>query len=361
MKLVVNPSYKHSQEIVSTFNKYKDLISFKDHTQYTEELITDTIETIIECKKLELSKKHILWLTKQIYNLSLTKEQIKNDYLPLIKFHYYNQDDLASIESYLSISDLNSSIEGLENKEEAVSEKELDIFFEKDRWFVAMPHTTKASCLLGKNTDWCTSRTKTQNLFLNYVGRYSDDITLFYIIRIDGNPKKNPNDKLSVGFINGKPVFDGQEGGLTVNASNKGILLQEFSEILGKELAKEMLVKMDEKSQSIKGKHPAKLEMERVARSVEKYRKKISEFKNEDDLSAFKQEIARYNLIEEIQILLSKDREEPVKIILAENPNLTEFVQQKMYSDRNDMVNYSLFLNKNLTHSLRIKLRRFFG
>jgi hypothetical protein len=135
---------------------------------------------------------------------------VKDDYLPLIKFHFNNQDLLKPINSYSNVSELNSDIESLGEESEAVSEKELDIFFEKDGWILTMPHTTKASCLLGKGTDWCTSRTKSQNLFLSYIGRYSDDIVLFYVIKIDGNPKKNPNDKLSVGFENGKPIFDGK-------------------------------------------------------------------------------------------------------------------------------------------------------
>jgi len=356
MRLVRNPSYKHSPELIREFNKHKDSISYKDHTQYTEELISLIIKTVIECKRLGFSSKHILWLTKQIHENQLTKDMVKDDYLPLIKFHFNNQELLKSISEYKSISELNTDIELLGEESETVSEKELDIFFEKDGWILCMPHTTKASCLLGKETDWCTARTKSQNLFLSYVGRYSDDIVLFYVIKIDGNPKKNPNDKLSVGFENGKPIFDGKKGGLTVNASNKGISIEDFGQILGKELAKEMLIKMDEKSQSIKGKHPAKKEMERIAKSVDKYLKKISEFKNEDELNSFKQEIAKYNLSEDMQIVLSEDENRFVRIYLAENLNLFESTQFKLADDKKEMVRAYLAKNPNLFESVQIKL-----
>jgi uncharacterized protein YciU (UPF0263 family) len=356
MRLVRNPSYKHSSELIREFNKHKDSISFKDHTQYTDELLNLTLNTVIECKRLGFSSKYILWLTKQIYENQLTKDMVKDDYLPLIKFHFNNQDFLKPISSYSNVSELNSDIESLGEESEAVSEKELDIFFEKDGWILTMPHTTKASCLLGKGTDWCTSRTKSQNLFLSYIGRYSDDIVLFYVIKIDGNPKKNPNDKLSVGFENGKPIFDGKSGGLTVNASNKGILIEEFGEILGKELAQIMLVKMDEKSQSIKGKHPAKKEMERIAKSVDKYLKKISEFKNEDELNSFKQEIAQYNLSKDMQIILSEDENQWVRANLASNPNLIESIQIKLADDEYEWVRRYLALNPNLIESLQLKL-----
>jgi len=356
MRLVRNPSYKHPPELIREFNKLKDSISFKDHTQYTDELFKITLKIVVDCKKLGLSNKHILWLTKQIYESQLTEDRIKEDYLPLIEFHFNNQNLLKSISSYSSISELNTDIESLSEENETVSEKELDIFFEKDGWILSMPHTTKASCLLGKQTEWCTSRTKSQNLFLNYVGRYSDDIVLFYVIKIDGNPKKNPNDKLSVGFVNGIPVFDGNSGGLTVNASNKGISIEEFGQILGKELSQIILIKMDEKSQSIKGKHPAKKEMERIAKSVDRYMKKISEFKNEDELNEFKKQIAKYNLSKNMQFVLSEDEDQLVRANLAENPNLIESVQIKLADDENEWVRRYLVLNPNLIESLQLKL-----
>ena len=355
MRLTRNPSYKHSPELIREFNKHKDSISYKDHTQYTDELLIVVIETVIECKRLGLSSKYVLWLTKQIYENQLTKDMIKDDYLPLIKFHFNNQDLLKPISEYKDISELNTDIESLDEEDETVSENELDIFFEKDGWILAMPHTTKASCLLGKETDWCTARTKSQNLFLSYVGRFKEDIVLFYVIKIDGNPKKNPNDKLSVGFVNGKPIFGGKRGGLTVNASNKGFLIEEFSQILGKELAREMLIKMDEKSQSIKGKHPAKKEMERIVKSVDKYLKKISEFKNEDELNDFKKEIIQYNISKDMQSVLSEDKNEWVRANLAQNPNLIESVQLKL-ADDNEWVRRDLAKNPNLFESLQIKL-----
>ena len=355
MRLIRNPSYRHSPELIREFNKHKDSISYKDHTQYTDELLNLTLNTLIECKRLSLSSKHILWLTKQIYENQLTKDIVKDDYLPLIKFHFNNQDLLKPINSYSDISDLNTDIESLGEESETVSEKELDIFFEKDGWILSMPHTTKASCLLGKETNWCTARTKSQNLFLSYVGRFDEDVVLFYVIKIDGNPKKNPNDKLSVGFENGKPIFDGKNGGLTVNASNKGILIEVFGQILGKELSQIMLIKMDEKSQSIKGKHPAKKEMERIAKSVDRYMKKISEFKNEDELIEFKKEIAQYNLSKDMQSVLSEDKNKVVRRNLARNPNLFESVQLK-FADEEEWVRRNLARNPNLIESLQIKL-----
>ena len=334
MKFVRNPSHKHSLKLIEEFNRHKDSISFKDHTQYDEDLLKTTIVTILECKKIGLSSKHILWLTKQIYDNKLTEKQIEEDFLPLVKFHYYNQELLAPIESYKNISTLGIDIESLSEESETVSENELDIFFEKDGWILAMPHTTKASCLLGKGTTWCTSRTKSQNLFLSYVGDPSVKKILFYVIKINGNPSKNPNDKLSVGFINGKPIFNGNFGGITVNSSNSGITIYDFASILGSELAKEMLRKMDEKSQSIKGEHPASKEMERIAKSVDKYIKKINDLKYESAINNFKAMIASYyKLSKEVESLLIEDKE--IQPYLASNENLSESSQLILANTQN--------------------------
>jgi hypothetical protein len=108
MRLVRNPSYKHPLELIREFNKHKDSISFKDHTQYTEDLLKLTIGIVLECKKIGLSSKHIMWLTNQIYNNKLTEKQIDEDFLPLVKFHYYNQELLAPIESYKNVSMIRS-------------------------------------------------------------------------------------------------------------------------------------------------------------------------------------------------------------------------------------------------------------
>ena len=356
MRTAANPSYKHSPELIQKFNRYKDSIFYKDYTQYTKELLTVTLNSIEECKKSKISNKYILWLTERIYKSKLTLNSLKEEYMPLIKFHFNNKDLLKSIDSYLNVYELNADIKSLKEKSEFVSEKELDIFFEKDGWILAMPHTTKASCLLGKDTDWCTARTKSQNLFLSYVGNIEGNNILFYLIKIDGNPKKNPNDKLSVGFRNRVPIFGGESASSTVNALNEILSIEEFGQILGKELAQIMLIKMDEKSQSIEGKHPAKKEMERIAKSVDKYMKKISEFKNEDELNNFKVEIARYDISKDMQMLLSNDEYKDVRSILAANPNLIESIQIKLANDEDEEVRRFLALNPILIKSLQIKL-----
>ena len=100
-------------------------------------------------------------------------------------------------------------------------------------WVVAMPHTRESSCQLGKGTTWCTSATQSKNLFLSYSVFRDENIVLYYIIKNGADSRKDPTAKLSVGFIEGLPVMDGSSGGLTVDASNKGITENRLSQILG--------------------------------------------------------------------------------------------------------------------------------
>ncbi len=306
MRLVRNPSYKHSSELINKFNYYKNLISFKDHSQYTEELLLATLDAVEKSKKLSLKSEHILWITDQVYKHKLSIKQVEEDYLPSLKLHFQNKNLLNPIGQYKNVSELNTDIQKLEDGEnEFVSDKEMDVFFEKDNWRLALPHTTKASCLLGKETDWCTARTKSENLFLQYVGDAKSDIFIFYIIRVNANSRKNPDDKMSIGFFNGKPIFDGKDGGMTVNSKNTGITLDKYKKLLGEDLANEFLLQMTNKIIKFGGKHPLKKELTLVAKSPKKYLKKANEYKKNKELDRFKRILNEYELDKEVDLLLN--------------------------------------------------------
>jgi hypothetical protein len=306
MRLVRNPSYKHSPELLNKFNSYKSLIFFKDHSQYTEDILTTTLEAVEKSKKMMLKSEHILWLTKQIYEKKPSIIQVEEDYIPPVRLHFQNQSLLNPISNYDNLSDLNMDIQKLDESDgDIISDKELNVFFERDGWLLSMPYTTKASIFLGKDTDWCTARVKSDNMFINYVGQAEKDILLFYIIRIKGNPHKNPNDKISVGFIDGKPNFSATRGGMTVNAKNEGVTLDAYKKILGEVVANEFMQRMINKAQEIGNKHPIKEELTLISQSAERYIKKTSEYAKENELKNFKKVLSQYDLSEEVDLLLN--------------------------------------------------------
>ena len=254
--------------------------------------IKDKLEIAQKSLGDKLTSKYINWIAKQ---LSISSEPVE-DILPLLKSFEKNQDKIkkifqgnsGDINSYKTVGDLSNRLEELnkstENKQGVAGEI---IYSSKDSpWVVTMPHNTEESCDAGSGTTWCTARTQSQNLFLSYVGR-DDDIILFYVINKNENPRKNPNAKLSVGFVHGKPVFNQGHGGLTVNANNDGLTEENFSEIVGPENAKLFLRLMAKKAEELKGKHPAQAEIELIRKDFYKAIKKLESFKNKEERDDF--------------------------------------------------------------------------
>ena len=148
-------------------------------------------------------------------------------------------------------------------------------------WVVAMPHTRESSCQLGKGTTWCTAATQSQNLFYSYVARRRNNIVLYYVIKKGADPRIDPTSKLSIGFAGGEPVFKGNYGGVTVDASNKGLTYERYKEILGDQ-ALPALRAMEAHADSIEGKHPAKKQIEEMAKDIDKFREQVSPMKTNE-------------------------------------------------------------------------------
>jgi HEAT repeat protein len=139
-------------------------------------------------------------------------------------------------------------------------------------WNLWMPTTRENSCrivgsdpvTLKPNTTWCTARTSGSNLFYNYVGSPEQDITLFYVIRDD---PKTSGDWLSVGFVNGKPVLLGQDGGVSVDGDNAGLTPSSLRAHLIPHYDEIMAV-LTQKNRLLGGKHPAHQKVIDAARSL---------------------------------------------------------------------------------------------
>ena len=189
-------------------------------------------------------------------------------------------------------------------------------------WLVAMPHTTESSCQLGKGTTWCTAATQSQNLFLNYTGRKDVDVILYYIMKRGADPRQDPNAKLSVGFVGGKLKLTGQDGGVSVDAENKGLTENKLQQILGDQF-QPIMTAMQQHAASIKGKHPAKKVMQQIAagdlQRFNKYTKNLEEKEREDFIA----QLLNYDVAAKLLIQLATDESNTVKIkrYVAENPN----------------------------------------
>ena len=114
MYLRKNPA-KLDEILVKEFKKNSANIAVKDSTRYTNTLLATILFSLIEGKKIGLKNKHFLWLTKLIFDKKLTDDNLKEDYLPVLKTFISNENliktgKLKEIDEYKNISELNKDI-----------------------------------------------------------------------------------------------------------------------------------------------------------------------------------------------------------------------------------------------------------
>lgn len=206
-----------------------------------------------------------------------------------------------SIKTYPSVNDLRMLIQKLEDAEESDIQydnilkdpSQVQLIGKAGKWEVLMPVTQKGSIacdISGKDTTWCTQKRSGQNLFYSYVARYGQDIILFYVMDYTRTPdlraEKDADARLSIGFVNGKPVLDGQSGSVSVNALNRGLTPEYLQNALGENYNQVMSL-MTSKAEEVGGKHPAKEQMKKAATNLfylKKLVKDLGEQEKEDFL-----------------------------------------------------------------------------
>lgn len=290
-------------------------------------------------------QKYLPWIVKVIQ----TTEEPVEDIVPLVLTFDKKQPALkakgqpSDINSYKTVQELAKAIQSLEKAKEELSVESipnLDVLYNKpnDPWVLVMARDTESSCESGSGTTWCTARTQGQNLFMSYVAREGSPVVLFYIINKELDSRKVADAKLSVGFVDKKPVFDGKDGSLSVNAENKGITEDRFQQILGKERAGLFLSLMQTKANSIE-KHPAREELENLLNDPVAFEKKLESFKDEDMKEDF------IDLVFDSEI--SEEKANPLLNIVLQNKRIgTDVIDQyHFFSQRGYM---PLFIQRKL-------------
>jgi hypothetical protein len=291
---------------------------------------------------------HLKWL------LRMEKFEPIADIAGLIPAFIKNKQRLAikDLDLYRNPNDLRAALEALGesegDKRRQLRDNETDIVYNDEQWIVVMPHTMESSIQWGKGTTWCTAATKSANLFYSYVGRKKEDIILYYIIRKGADSNLDPNAKLSVGFLGGKPVVDGKKGGLTVNASNHGLTESSLKEILNSKF--DLIMKsLESHAKKIGGKHPAKKEIKKIAASknpsvIEKYTVGMKP----EDRSNFLEALLDYDVSAEVLTLISIDESPFVRERVTQNPNTSIETLSRLIRDEDELVKNSAIKNPNM-------------
>lgn len=134
----------------------------------------------------------------------------------------------TDIFKYKTLADIQNIVLSLDQEQTRdfyqAQQSEYDVIFENEDWKVIFPKTKRASIYFGDGTAWCTAyKAKTGGLQNQYIYYSSSNIFLSYFIN-----KKTDRAEINVGFLEGKPVFNGNHGGVSVLANNNGITRESF-------------------------------------------------------------------------------------------------------------------------------------
>ena len=281
---------------------------------------------------------HLKWL------LRMEKFEPIADMAGLIPAFIQNKQRLTvkDLDLYRNPNDLRAALEALGesegDKRRQLREGETDVVYNDEQWIVVMPHTMESSIQWGKGTKWCTAATKSANLFYSYVGRKDQDIILFYIINKNSDSRIDNTSKLSVGFVNGTPLLDGKNGGLSVNASNIGIEKESLKKILDTKLELIMSA-MKSHSEKIKSKHPAKQAMQKIAQAknpsvLEKYTAGMNLKERKDFIKI----LLEYDLSSEMSSFFARDEDKEVRSAVARNHGTPAEILTRLANEEYELV-----------------------
>ena len=333
----------------------------KDLASLSFEQLETLYKTVETSKNKNLKSEYIQWVTgqlKQIPDLSL--QQVIEDYIPPLLSLQKNKEkfDPKILENLRSIEELNKSLnQKVSSDEMAVSEEQFGKLAEENGWILYMPHTTEASCEIGKtggrrDTTWCTTRPDASNMFLQYSARADENIILFSVVKKGVNAEKDTHAKMSVGFIDGKPEFNQGDGGVSVNADNKNLTQKKFEEVLGKDLASRFLKIMQEKAVGLKGEHPAKDEFRKLVQNPRAFQAKLDSFAKDENGQELRKNFLKSSLgykeiSPELLHILSREKDENIRGAVAKNPNTPREVLTALSGDSWEYVRSFVARNPN--------------
>ena len=161
------------------------------YQKYYSNIPEDIFQEIISAdptynpQKPQKMGKYGKWLLNLYKQNKLKTEDLYKvtDYLSYF-VKYYNRIENKDINKISDLPSLFNVIrpfkEAEDNGEEMATSKSDEIrkikedaekFYEDDTWLVIVPHSQEASCYYGKNTQWCTAATGSQNYFNYYNGQ----------------------------------------------------------------------------------------------------------------------------------------------------------------------------------------------
>jgi hypothetical protein len=198
-------------------------------------------------------------------------------------------------------------------------------------WNLWLPSSRDNSCYIAgydpetmqPKTTWCTARMSGSNLFYSYAS--NPKLILFYVIKDDAIDYK---DRLSIGFMNGKPVLEGKYGGLSVDATNKGLTDKILREILGSHYEGVMKV-LEDKVKESKGVSPYGEKFAEAARSVEAFKGMTTGLSKDEQADLISQILKEKKISDEVYLYCAQNKHPKVVDNLMRS-NAPAYVKKKV-------------------------------
>jgi hypothetical protein len=224
-------------------------------------------------------------------------------------------------------------------------------------WNLWMPTTRENSCRIGAGTTWCTARTSGSNLFLSYVARPNENIVLFYVIKDEAETKE---DRLSIGFTNGKPNLGGGFGGLSVDANNSGLTKAKLQKIFGDDFERILSI-LNKKSKSISGQHPAKAKMIEAAQDVELLKNLTKGLSVDEKIDFYQTAVssgsrAGVDISDVLNFLVNSDDDRVKLVVLNGGNKIPENILLKLATNSNANVRKHVAMNPKTPEGFLAKL-----
>lgn len=305
------------------------------------EPIRDIIPDVLEFKKPDFVNK-IKIKSKRLNDPSLLNR------LNLSVKIYPSVNSLRAM-----IEETNVDISGLDRSKFVPLETgdDLEIVGKAGPWTVILPKTIRGSvscdARTSKDTTWCTTKRSGQNLFYHYVGQGAVNMMLFYIMdysRKPDNPiedrqfpfEANNDSRISLGVVNSKPRMEGNDGGLSVDASNTGYEQDDLEDVLGSYYDQVMSL-IESSVQKHGGVSPALKTVQRAATNLDLLLKITKDY-DEDARSVFVvKTFEQDNVSTDILNYFSNDQDEWIQRAIARNKKTPPETLSKMIEADRDL------------------------
>jgi len=241
-----------------------------------------------------------------------------------------------NLSSFSSIQELDNFIQGVNvdlsshDRKTMVSLEngtDLEIVGKFGPWTVILPKTVRGSVSCDfdnpQSTTWCTTKRNGQNLFYSYAGAHGESMMLFYIMDYNRKPddpqiyQENPCmanncSRMSLGFVEGQIELHGQDGGISVDASNKGLTQASFSKALG-QYYNDIMSAINSTVQKYNGISPAIEILEKSAENLEVLISVIKDYGESEKSDFISSVLDQGNVSPEVLAYLSNDKSESVR------------------------------------------------